>query len=111
MEILSANIDEKTLIAFRHFEEWASISDIARNLELTAPTAERICWILTGKGLILWKPGKGRKQLFRYNQEFGKKRNANVLNEIDKLFGRDYYITGKTALFLHNLTRNSAHFT
>lgn len=104
MEVLTIKIDEETLNAFKHFKEWISIGDIAKALKLTHPTAEKICWTVAGKGLVLWKPGKGRKQLFRYNQGYGRKKETDILHEIDKLLGRDYYITGETALFLHSLT-------
>lgn len=109
MELLTVRMDEESLNAFKHFDEWVSIGDIAKALKFAPPTAEKICWTLAGKGLALWKPGKRRKQLFKYNQRYGKKKEIDIFNKIDELLGRDYYITGETALFLYNLTDHAMY--
>ncbi len=109
MVVLTVKIDAEIVNAFKHFEGWISLSQIAKTLRITYPKTERICWTLAGKGVVFWKPGKGREQLFRYNKDYGRKKEANILHEIDKLLGRDYYITGETALFLHNLTDHAMY--
>jgi len=109
MELLTLKLDEEILNAFKHFKEWTALSSIAEALKLTHPTVEKISWNLTGKGIILWKPGKGREQLFKYNARYGNKKETNLLPEINKLLGRDYYITGETALFMHGLTDHAMY--
>jgi len=109
MELLTLRLDEEILNAFKHFKEWTALSSIADALKLTHPTVEKICWNLTGKGLVLWKPGNGRKQLFKYNAGYGNRKETNLLQKINKLLGRDYYITGETALFLHGLTDHAMY--
>jgi len=109
MELLTVKIDEEIVNAFKHFEEWISMSQLAKALKLTYNKTTRICWALVGKGLLLWKPGKKGDQLFRYNPEYGMKKETDLLSEIDELLGRDYYITGETALFLHNLTDHALY--
>jgi len=104
VELITLRLDEEILNAFKHFEEWTALSIIADALKLTPPTVEKMCWNLTGKSLVLWKPGNGREQLFRYNAGYGNKKETDLLPEINKLLGRDYYITGETALFMHGLT-------
>lgn len=109
MNVLTIKVDEEIVNAFKHFEDWISIGHIAEALKLTYPTAEKICWTLTGKGIVLWKPGRRRQQLFTYNQGCWKKEKTDVFHELDRLLGRDYYITGETALFLHNLTDHAMY--
>lgn len=109
MVVLTVKIDAEIVNAFKHFEGWISLSQIARTLKITYPKTERICWTLAGKGVVFWKPGQRREQLFRYNKEYGRKKETDILYEIDKLLGRDYYITGETALFLHNLTDHAMY--
>lgn len=109
MEVLTVKIDEEIVNAFKHFEGWISLGKIAKALRITYTKTERICWTLAGKGVVFWKPGEGREQLFRYNKEYGRKKKTDLLHEIDELLKRNYYITGETALFLHNLTDHAMY--
>jgi hypothetical protein len=109
MEHLTINVDEEIVTAFRHVEDWTSMGQIAKLLNLSYWKIERICWILAGKGVIFWKPGDKMQQLFRYNPNLGIKIQTNILEELDILLGKDYFVAGETALFLHNLTDHALY--
>ncbi len=109
MDILTVKIDEEIINAFKHFEEWTNLSRIAEALRLTNTKTERICWTLVGKGIVLWKPGIGREQLFKYNKGNTRKKEIDILHKLNKLLDRNYYITGESALFLHGLTDHAMY--
>jgi hypothetical protein len=109
MEYLTIKVDEEIVNAFRHFEDWTSMAQIAKALNLSYWKTERICWILAGKGVIFWKPGNKMQQLFKYSPNLEPKIQTNILEKLDIQLGRDYFITGETALFLHNLTDHAMY--
>lgn len=109
MEFLTLRVDEEIVNAFKHFDKWVGLGRIAETLKLTSTKTERVCWALAGKGVILWTPGKGREQLFKYNSKYGKKKESELLYKFGEVLGRDYYITGETALFLYNLTDHAMY--
>lgn len=109
MEYLTIQVEEDIVNAFRHFEDWTSMVQIAKALNLSYWKTERICWLLAGKGIIFWKPGIKMQQLFKYNFNFELKVQTNILEKLDILLGKDYFITGETALFLHNLTDHALY--
>ncbi|MBU4266909.1 MAG: hypothetical protein KKE96_06745 [Candidatus Altiarchaeota archaeon] len=102
MEVVVTGVDEDVLNALKHVREWKSITAIAEMLGVGPNKAEGICWKLAGKGLLLWIPGAGRRQLFRYALET-KRRESDVLAGVDLALGRGYYVTGHTGLFLHGI--------
>ncbi|PKP61355.1 MAG: hypothetical protein CVT88_00315 [Candidatus Altiarchaeales archaeon HGW-Altiarchaeales-1] len=109
MDFIPIKIDEEIVNGLEHFTEWTSLGKIALSLRITYPKAERVCWTLAGKDILLWKPGKERQQLFKYNRQTIKKKEVNILSGIDKLLMRNYYITGESALFLHGLTDHAMY--
>jgi len=109
MEYLTIKVEEEIVNAFRHFEDWTSMVQIAKALTLSYWKTEGICWFLAGKGIIFWKPGIKMQQLFKYNFNLKQKIQTNILEKLDILLGKDYFITGETALFLHNLTDHALY--
>ncbi len=104
MNIVAIDTKKEIFNALTHFREWTTITRIARTIRLNPGTVEKLCWDLTGRGVLVWRPGTGRGQLFRYAPEYMKKKETQLLPEIKRILGRDYYITGRTGLFLHGMT-------